>query len=203
MNTMTRNSKKVETVPGSEVTHTLIPYSVAGLPTKPSLVPSSLQIFPATSSLRGGCWDPYVLGIEPTIYLSEVWLSAAVFAHSRTMEICEDLCSVVPELRAGFQLSSQLFAHGVEQTVKLFGMWIPKAPCKPAPIISEMFALEEEALKQAIEVETAALEEGMDIATGATSAWERRCVPRKGIRQVAKRLRRSVHTSRGALRDAG
>jgi len=190
-------------VPGGAVTHTPIPYRIANLAIQPFSVASYPQSWEAMPVLNPRCWDPYVLGIAPVIYLSEVWLSAAVFVHSRAMELCEDLCSVVPELAAGFQLSTQLFAHGVEQTAKLFGMWIPKPPCRLAPIVSEIVALEQEALKEAIEVETAALEHGMDLATGATSAWERRCVPREGFRQPAKRLPRSVHTSRGALRGAG
>jgi len=207
MCTKALTAKFAGTVPGSvssgAVTLNPIPYRIANLATQPSSVPGFPQLWPTVPGLGGGCWDPYVLGIDPVIYLSEIWLSAAVFVHSRAMEICEDLCSTAPELAAGFQWSSQLFEHGVEQTVKLFGMWIPKAPCKPAPIVSEIVALGEEALKEVVEVETSALEHGMDLATGATSAWERRCVPREGFRQPAKRLPRSVHTSRGALRGAG
>lgn len=206
MNTRTMNARKAPIIPGTvprgEATLIPIPYSVASLPIKPFAIPGALQFFPAISGLRAGCWDPYVLAVDPAIYWTEAWLSAAVFVQNRVMEICEDLCSVEPEVAAGFRLSSELFTHGVEQTVKLFGLWIPKAPCKPAPIVREMFELEEEALKEAIEVETEALGRAMDIATGETSSWERRRAGREGSRQPAKRLPRSAHTAGRTLRGA-
>lgn len=128
---------------------------------------------------------PYIREIEPAIYLSEAWLSTAVFVQNRLMEICEDLCSVQPELGAAYQLSARLFAQWVAETVKLYGLWIPKAPTKPAPIVREIFELEEEALKEAIEVEEETMCRGMDIAIGATSEWERRRAPRAAPRLSA------------------
>jgi hypothetical protein len=197
--TMTTNAGRIipETIPSGKATLIPFPYSIASLASQPFPMTGSLPMLPAMPVLTPGCWDPYVLAVDPVIYWTEAWLSAAVFVQDRLMEMYEDLCSVEPELGVGFQLSSQLFAHGVEQTVKLFGMWIPKAPCKPAPIISEMFELEEEALKEAMEVETEAVERAMDLATGATAAWERRTVARERPRHGARHMPRP-HTARRA-----
>jgi hypothetical protein len=129
--------------------------------------------------------SPYIREVEPTIYLTEAWLSAAVCMNSCLMEMFEDLCSVKPELGAPFELSGRLFAQWVAQNAKLLGLWIPKAPSKPAPIVTEFVEMGEEALKEAIEVEEETMCRCMDIVTGAGSEWERRCAPRARPRRAA------------------
>lgn len=157
--------------------------SHAAAPAKPVLVKGRMPKAPLPSNrLLAQFTAPYIRELEPSIYLSEAWLSSAVFVQNRLMEMCEDLCSVKPELGVPFALSAHLFAQWVAENVKLFGLWIPKAPCKPAPIVAEFVEMEEEAVKEAMEVEEEALCQGMDIAIGATSAWERRCAPRNVAR---------------------